>query len=98
MSKIILLLALLVAVAAATPQYPPNIIDFWRQQILEEATEKPVEKTCSPWKGPCHSYDDCCRNLLCLSYAAKCVPKFGLQIPGQDTRPLGPGPYPPYQG
>ncbi|CAB0041780.1 unnamed protein product [Trichogramma brassicae] len=53
MSKIILLLALLVAVAAATPQqYPPNIIDFWRQQVLEEATEKPVEKTCSPWKGP----------------------------------------------
>ncbi|XP_076234574.1 uncharacterized protein LOC143179300 [Calliopsis andreniformis] len=29
--------------------------------------------TCSPLFGYCTTTDNCCRNLICLSYAAKCV-------------------------
>jgi hypothetical protein len=43
----------------------------------------------------CQEYNDCCRYLICSGYAAKCVPKGGLVVPGVDKRPLGPGPYPP---
>ncbi|KAM0729939.1 hypothetical protein ACS0PU_003816 [Formica fusca] len=53
------------------------------------------EATCSPMGGYCQQYNDCCRYLECLGYAAKCVAKSGLIVPGQDNRPLGPGPYPP---
>ncbi|XP_078032974.1 uncharacterized protein LOC144467866 [Augochlora pura] len=51
--------------------------------------------TCSPWLGLCHQTEDCCRHLICLTYRAKCVPRSGLIVPGQDQRPMGPGPYPP---
>nr|XP_033322513.1 uncharacterized protein LOC117218326 [Megalopta genalis] len=51
--------------------------------------------TCSPWLGICYTYDDCCRYLACSTYRAKCVPITGPIIPGQDQRPIGPGPYPP---
>lgn len=43
----------------------------------------------------CLITDDCCRYLICSFYAAKCLPKPGLIVPGEDNRPLGPGPYPP---
>lgn len=43
----------------------------------------------------CTQYNDCCRYTECLTYASKCVTKSGLFEPGADTRPLGPGPYPP---
>ncbi|KAI4504106.1 hypothetical protein M0802_000577 [Mischocyttarus mexicanus] len=59
---------------------------------LKESTVK-----CSPWLGLCHTSSDCCRNLICLSYAAKCVSKPGVIIPGGDNRPIGPPPYPPTQ-
>nr|KAF7425713.1 hypothetical protein H0235_008151 [Vespula pensylvanica] len=60
-------------------------------------TPKPQqsEATCSPWFGFCQVSSNCCRNLVCLTYAAKCVPKHGLIIPGEDTRPIGPPPYAP---
>lgn len=38
--------------------------------------------------------EDCCRHLVCLTYAAKCVPNL-VYIPGQDKRPIGNGPFPP---
>ncbi|XP_050460931.1 uncharacterized protein LOC126856454 [Cataglyphis hispanica] len=53
------------------------------------------EATCSPIGGRCQQYNDCCRYLECLVYAASCVAKSGVIVPGQDNRPLGPGPYPP---
>ncbi|CAL1675162.1 unnamed protein product [Lasius platythorax] len=53
------------------------------------------EATCSPLGGHCQQYSDCCRYLECAFYAAKCVAKSGVIVPGQDTRPIGPGPYPP---
>ncbi|XP_043500726.1 uncharacterized protein LOC122523162 [Polistes fuscatus] len=61
------------------------------------AAPKPEEQTatCSPWLGLCHTSSDCCRNLICLGYAAKCIPKQGIS--GPDNRPIGPPPYPPAQ-
>ncbi|XP_076382952.1 uncharacterized protein LOC143260653 [Megalopta genalis] len=50
---------------------------------------------CSPWLGLCHETEDCCRHLVCLTYRAKCVPRSGLIIPGEDQRPIGTGPFPP---
>ncbi|KAL7286337.1 hypothetical protein TKK_0019295 [Trichogramma kaykai] len=55
------------------------------------------EPTCSPWLGYCSVHGDCCRDLTCLGYNRKCVPIYGIKIPGQDTRPIGPPPYPPQQ-
>ncbi|XP_025994901.2 uncharacterized protein LOC105208058 [Solenopsis invicta] len=46
---------------------------------------------CSPWLGYCQLTDQCCRDLICLTYAAKCVP--GKII--DDKRPIGDGPFPP---
>ncbi|OAD62836.1 hypothetical protein WN48_07086 [Eufriesea mexicana] len=57
------------------------------------ASQKNV--TCSPWKGRCHVTEDCCRHLVCLTYQAKCVPYPG-ELPGDDTRPIGDGPFPPF--
>lgn len=61
------------------------------------AAPKPEEQTatCSPWLGLCYTSSDCCRNLICLGYAAKCIPKQGIS--GPDNRPIGPPPYPPAQ-
>ncbi|EZA53957.1 hypothetical protein X777_05800 [Ooceraea biroi] len=46
---------------------------------------------CKPWLGLCHLTDDCCRNLVCLTYLAKCIPG---KI-SNDDRPIGDGPFPP---
>ncbi|XP_011706926.1 PREDICTED: omega-conotoxin-like protein 1 [Wasmannia auropunctata] len=53
------------------------------------------EEKCSPLGQYCTQYSDCCRYTQCLTYAAKCVTKAGILVPGEDKRPLGPGPYPP---
>ncbi|XP_018395810.1 PREDICTED: uncharacterized protein LOC108774245 [Cyphomyrmex costatus] len=49
------------------------------------------DAVCTPWLGKCQITDECCRNLVCMVYAAKCVPQM---IVG-DTRPIGDGPFPP---
>ncbi|XP_067207102.1 U-reduvitoxin-Pr4a-like [Linepithema humile] len=54
-----------------------------------------ADDQCSPWLDYCQITDQCCRHLICSGYTAKCVPKGGLVMPGEDKRPLGPGPYPP---
>ncbi|XP_033313534.1 uncharacterized protein LOC117212683 [Bombus bifarius] len=58
------------------------------------STQSKETGTCSPWNGKCTVYEDCCRHLLCLTYAAKCVLN-SVHIPGQDKRPIGNGPFPP---
>ncbi|XP_019701250.1 uncharacterized protein LOC109504723 [Harpegnathos saltator] len=47
-------------------------------------------KVCSANQGYCQVYEDCCRHLVCQTYLARCVPKGGLIIPGEDKRPLSP--------
>ncbi|KOC62002.1 hypothetical protein WH47_01794 [Habropoda laboriosa] len=51
--------------------------------------------TCSKWKGKCYAYEDCCRYLVCPTYEGRCVLKPGIIVPGEDTRPIGDGPFPP---
>ncbi|XP_028045809.1 uncharacterized protein LOC114254243 isoform X2 [Monomorium pharaonis] len=48
-------------------------------------------EVCTPWLGLCQVTEECCRDLICLSYAAKCVPG---KIK-DDNRPIGEGPFPP---
>ncbi|KAL6438213.1 hypothetical protein ACFW04_004431 [Cataglyphis niger] len=46
---------------------------------------------CSPWLGHCQVTEQCCRDLICMGYLARC-------IPGKiwnDNRPIGDGPFPP---
>ncbi|KZC06702.1 hypothetical protein WN55_10615, partial [Dufourea novaeangliae] len=43
----------------------------------------------------CLMYEDCCRHLTCSMYQAKCIPKGGIIVPGEDRRPIGDGPFPP---
>ncbi|XP_073968083.1 uncharacterized protein [Bombus fervidus] len=57
-------------------------------------TQSQETGTCSPWLGQCTVSEDCCRHLICLTYAAKCVPN-SADILGQDERPIGNGPFPP---
>ncbi|CAK9814358.1 hypothetical protein ANTQUA_LOCUS8039 [Anthophora quadrimaculata] len=52
-------------------------------------------ETCSSWKDKCRAYDDCCRYLVCPTYEGRCRLKPGIIIPGEDTRPIGNGPFPP---
>ncbi|XP_025075924.1 uncharacterized protein LOC112553110 [Pogonomyrmex barbatus] len=46
---------------------------------------------CSSWLGYCQVTDQCCRDLVCMGYLAKCVP--GKIV--DDNRPKGKGPFPP---
>ncbi|KAL2730517.1 omega-conotoxin-like protein 1 [Vespula maculifrons] len=63
--------------------------------VLVTSKPQKSENTCSPQFGFCQVSSNCCHNLVCLTYAAKCVPKDGLIPPGEDTRPIGPPPYAP---
>lgn len=52
---------------------------------------------CSRWKSSCEQ-TDCCRYLLCASFAnytCMAIPIRKIIPDGKDTRPIGPGPYPP---
>ncbi|XP_032670878.1 uncharacterized protein LOC116843976 [Odontomachus brunneus] len=41
--------------------------------------------TCSKLYEWCQTTDNCCPNSICLSYAAKCVPKSGIIVPASDA-------------
>lgn len=43
----------------------------------------------------CQLTEQCCRDLECLGYLAKCVRMQGIRPPGEDNRPIGDGPFPP---
>ncbi|EFN65252.1 hypothetical protein EAG_09772 [Camponotus floridanus] len=58
--------------------------------VVTSTTTNP-EPICIPWLGKCLLTEQCCRDLVCMRYLAKC-------IPGQiwnDNRPIGDGPFPP---
>ncbi|XP_028051071.1 uncharacterized protein LOC114255740 [Monomorium pharaonis] len=58
------------------------------------AASQAEKQTCSPMGKTCESNSDCCRALRCKLDSGECVPIGGTALPGLDTRPIGPGPYP----
>ncbi|KAL2735411.1 toxin-like structure lstx-j3 precursor protein [Vespula squamosa] len=61
-------------------------LTFLGVMALVLAAPKPQisEATCSPLFGNCQISLQCCRDLVCLTYANKCVRKYELTIPGAD--------------
>ncbi|CAL1689860.1 unnamed protein product [Lasius platythorax] len=59
--------------------------------IVTSSNPTNLEAICAPWLGRCQLTEQCCRDLICMTYLAKC-------IPGKiwnDSRPIGDGPFPP---